>query len=171
MIILKSHNRVAGVKGDVMEGIAAGKRDDLMGGGLIRSSGGWQNLKEMRKQGLHFKSDERILGDTDFVASVLREQEERFERRNRLKARGHDFDMVVGRVAELFNMTAREILEPSKKPQRVRARSLVCFWALRELGLVGTEVGRQMGLVQSAVSKAVERGAELAAAHDFRIEH
>ena len=81
-----------------------------------------------------------------------------------------DFDTVVGRVAELFNMTAREILEPSKKPQRVRARSLVCFWAVRELGLVGTAVGRQMGLVQSAVSKAVERGAELAAAHDFRIE-
>jgi len=49
-------------------------------------------------------------------------------------------------------------------------QSLVCFWAVRELGLVGTAVGRQMGLVQSAVSKAVERGAELAATHDFRIE-
>ena len=104
------------------------------------------------------------------MTSVLREQEERFERRHLLKARGHDFDTVVGRVTGLFNMTAREILEPSKKPQRVRARSLVCFWAVRELGLVGTAVGRQMGLLQSAVSKAVERGAELAAAHDFRIE-
>ena len=46
----------------------------------------------------------------------------------------------------------------------------MCFWAVRELGLVGTVAGRQMGLVQSAVSKAVERGAELAAEYDFRIE-
>jgi len=66
-----------------------------------------------------------MLGDTDFVASVLREQGERFERRQRLKARGHDFDTVVGRQAELFNMTTRDILEPSKTPQQVRARSLV----------------------------------------------
>jgi putative transposase len=154
----------------VVEGIADGKRDDLIGGGLIRSSGGWQVLKEMRKQGLHFKSDERILGDSDFVESVLREQGERFERRHRLKARGYDFDMVVGRVAELFNMKAREILEPSKKPQRVRARSLLCFWAVTELGLAGTVVGKRLGVVQSAVSKAVERGAKMAAEHDFSIE-
>jgi hypothetical protein len=78
--------------------------------------------------------------------------------------------MVVGRVAELFDMTAREILEPSKKPQRVRARSLLCFWAVTELGLAGTVVGKRLGVVQSAVSKAVERGAKLAAQHDFSIE-
>lgn len=44
----------------------------------------------------------------------------------------------------------------------------MCFWAVRELGLAGTVVGREIGLVQSAVSKAVERGAELAAEHDGR---
>jgi REP element-mobilizing transposase RayT len=153
-----------------VKGIAAGKRDDLIGGGVIRSSGGWQVLEEMRKLGLHFKSDERILGDSDFVESVLREQEEGFDRRHRLKARGYDFDMVVGRVAELFNVTAKDILEPSKKPQRVRARSLVCYWAVTELGLAGTAVGKRLGLVQSAVSKAVERGAKVAVQHAFSIE-
>jgi REP element-mobilizing transposase RayT len=154
----------------LMEGIVSGKRDDLIGGGLIRSSGGWQVLKEMRKEGVHFKSDERILGDSDFAESVLREQEERFDRRHRLKARGYDLGMVVARVAELFNITATEILQPSKKPERVRARSLVCYWAVTELGLAGTAVGRRLGLVQSAVSKAVGRGATVAARHNFRLE-
>jgi hypothetical protein len=55
-------------------------------------------------------------------------------------------------------------------PSISRARSLVCFWAVRELGLAGTVVGKPMGLVQSAVSKAVGRGAELAVRHDFIIE-
>jgi hypothetical protein len=164
------HAARRGYRQFVMEGIAAGKRDDLTGGGLIRSSGGWQALKEMHKEGVHFKSDERILGDSDFVESVLREQEERFDRRHRLKAGGYDFDTVVNRVAELFHMTATEILQPGKKPERVRARSLVCYWAVTELGLAGTAVGRRLGLVQSAVSKAVGRGATEAARHDFRLE-
>lgn len=154
----------------VMEGIAGGRREDLIGGGLIRSSGGWQVLKEMRKLGLHVKSDERILGESDFVETVLREQEEGFDRRHRLKARGYDFDRVVGRVADLFNVTAREIFDPSKKPQRVRARSLLCFWAVSELGLSGTVVGNRLKLVQSAVSKAVDRGAKVAAEYGFSIE-
>jgi len=50
-------------------------RRDLIGGGLIRSSGGWQVLKDLRKEGIHFKSDERILGGSDFVKSVLKGQE------------------------------------------------------------------------------------------------
>jgi hypothetical protein len=145
-------------------------RRDLIGGGLIRSSGGWQVLKDLRKQGIHFKSDERILGDSDFVESVLKGQEEQFDRWYRLKARGYDFDTVVGGVAKLFKMRPEVILEPSKKPERVRARSLVCFCAVRELGLPGTVVGQRMGIVQSAVSKAVERGAGLAAEHHFSIE-
>jgi len=33
----------------VEKGIALGKRDDLIGGGLIRSYGGWANVKAMRR--------------------------------------------------------------------------------------------------------------------------
>ncbi|MBW1816717.1 MAG: hypothetical protein JRJ60_06100 [Deltaproteobacteria bacterium] len=88
----------------------------------------------------------------------------------RLKARGYDFDAVVGGVAKLFKLTPGVILEPSKKPERVRARSLVCFRAVTELGLPGTVVGKRLGIVQSAVSKAVERGARLAADQKLSIE-
>ena len=154
----------------MMEGIGVGKRNDLTGGGLIRSSGGWQALKGFRKQGIHVKSDERILGDSDFVESVLKERKEHFDRRYRLLSRGYDFDKVVIRVAELLEMSPEVILKPSKKPKRARARSLVCFWAVRELGLSGTEVSKRLGIVQSAVSKAVERGADLAADHHLNIE-
>jgi putative transposase len=99
-----------------MEGIAAGKRDDLIRGGLIRNSRGWQALKEMRMEGVHVKGDERILGDSDFVESVFREQDERFNCRHRLKAHGYDLGMAVARGAELFNITKTEILQPNKKP-------------------------------------------------------
>ena len=67
-------------------------------------------------------------------------------------------------------MTPEKILQPSKKPQRVLARSLVCYWAITGLGITAADVGKRLGVVQSAVSKAVERGAELAADQELSIE-
>jgi hypothetical protein len=146
----------------IEKGVASGKRPELVGGGLIRSSGGWQALKSLRKLGMHLKSDERILGDSDFVESALKEQNEHFERRYQLQAQGYDFNTIVDRVAKLFETRPEEILSPSKKPERVRARSLVCYWAVKELGISGTSVAELLGLIQSSVSRAVERGAKLA---------
>jgi hypothetical protein len=55
----------------VSKGIEAGRKPGLTGGGLIRSVGGWSALKSIGDMGTHFKSDERILGDSDFVEKVL----------------------------------------------------------------------------------------------------
>ena len=45
---------------------------------------------------------------------------------------------------------------------RVQPRSLLCYWAVRELGLPGTVVAAKLGLTQPAVSRAVLRGERLA---------
>ncbi|MBW2064632.1 MAG: transposase [Deltaproteobacteria bacterium] len=148
----------------VEEGIELGRRPELIGGGLIRTAGGWNALKALLKSGIHLKSDERILGDSDFVQSVLEQEDEQFERRYRLKTQGYDFDRVVERVAEVFEMKRDRILTPGKEPQRVKARSLVCYWAVKELGMAGTAVAQILGMGQSGVSRAVRRGEKLA--HD-----
>jgi putative transposase len=46
---------------------------------LIRSPGGWSAEKSMRRLREHVKSDERILGDSDFGQSALSEQNEQLE--------------------------------------------------------------------------------------------
>jgi hypothetical protein len=84
----------------VVKGIPLGKRPELVGGGLIRSAGGWQELRHLKDLGIHLKSDERMLGDGDFVESVLERQNEQFERRYRLRAQGYDFRKVVERVGQ-----------------------------------------------------------------------
>jgi len=142
----------------VENGIPLGKQPELTGGGVIRSAGGWEALKPLFQKRVHVKGDERILGDSNFVDSVLNEAKEKMERRYRLKALGYDFKRVVERAAEVFDMPADEILSPGKQPARVRARSVAAYWAVRELGLEGTEIGRRLGLSQSAVSRAVGRG-------------
>jgi REP element-mobilizing transposase RayT len=145
----------------VAKGIDQGRQPQLVGGGLLRSSGGWGVLRELGQAQVHFKGDERILGDSDFVGEVLAKHQEQLERRYWLQSQGYNMDRVVKRVAEVFNIEPIEICKPGNQPLRVRARSLVCFWAVRELGVSGTNVGKFLNLTQSAVSRAVRRGEKL----------
>jgi putative transposase len=57
--------------GFVKEGLAQDRRQDLTGGGLLRSAGGWEGVKALREEKLYQRNDERILGDGDFVGRVL----------------------------------------------------------------------------------------------------
>jgi REP-associated tyrosine transposase len=98
-----------------------------VGGGLIRSQGGWSSVKALRKIGAYMKGDERILGSGDFVGHVLAQSEERLKRKYRLKAEGYDFDKVVDRVSELMDLERDEVLSPGKYKKVVEARSIACY--------------------------------------------
>ena len=88
---------------------------------LIRSTGGWQAVKAFRKNKIHLKGDERVLGDSDFVIHVLNEQNERMERRFRLREQGYDIEKVIDRVSELFSLSKQDIINPSRQKHRVIA--------------------------------------------------
>ena len=61
------------------------ERPDLMGGGLIRSLGGWEAINEQKAEGKRIKGDERILGSSDFVDGVLKKANEVYERKTLIK--------------------------------------------------------------------------------------
>jgi REP element-mobilizing transposase RayT len=153
----------------VSKGIAEGRRTDLTGGGLIRSLGGWQQVKALRRLGIRFKCDERILGDSEFVEQVLKEAEDRLERRYALEAKGYDFNQVIERVAQVLNLNVSDVLKRSKDPNTVKARSLLCFWANRELGMTTVDISHRLKVSQSAVSRASMRGEKLALQNDFHL--
>lgn len=144
-------------------GICLGRRADLTGGGLIRSQGGWEAVKEQRRTKAYQKGDERILGDGDFVEKILRDSEEVLRKPFFLAAQGMDFEKAVVRVAELLGMAQAEVLSKGKKKQSVHARSLLCFLASEELGITQAALVRKLAISQGAVSAAVERGRKLAA--------
>ena len=146
----------------VKKGIAAGKRPDLIGGGLVRSAGGWDALKGLRKIKAYMKGDERILGDSDFVETVLKASQDEFERNYLFKARGYDFNTVVDRVAEVLGIKRAEVLSSGRQPRRVQARSLVCFWASRELGMSMVELSKRLKISQPTVSQSANRGEKIA---------
>ena len=154
----------------VEKAVQQGRRSELTGGGLVRSSGGWGILKSIRRMGIHLKGDERILGDSDFVESVLQTANEAMEYKYRLKAAGYDFDMLVDRVADLFQLKSAEILLPTKQRHRVKARSLLCYWTVKELGMSSITVASRLGITQSAASRLVQRGEKLAIENNLFLE-
>ena len=151
----------------VADGEKQGRRSDLVGGGLIRSSGGWQQVKENTHRQLESKSDERILGEGSFVEDVLRHAEEELARRTSCVQQGINFDVLLRQAAKQCGLEPDDLLRAGKQPERVNGRSLLCFWSVHELGLTASEVGKKVGLTQSAVSRAVQRGEKLAAGREF----
>lgn len=151
------------------EGIAEGKRDDLIGGGLVRSTGGWAAVKELLQNQTHIKSDERILGDGDFVSEILSQAEESYKRRAALKAQGVDVTLIAKRVAVVLDLSEDNVWREGKYREVVRARSLLCYWAVRELGESMSSLARRLNVSTVTVSKSVNRGSEIAKSEGFEL--
>jgi putative transposase len=146
----------------VKEGIAQGQRENLTGGGLIRSLGGWTEAKDILQDREPILSDERILGDSDFVNSVICQADEQFERRHKLKRQGFDLHRIAERVAEVLEIEPDEVLSKGRQARKVKARSLFCFWASRELGISHTELAGKLEMSISGIGYTVERGEAIA---------
>jgi len=156
----------------VAEGIALGKRPDLIGGGLLRSSGGWQEVQWARQAGEFLKSDERILGDSEFVERVLAATREHIDENcsNHCHCGPVSVDAIAERVAKVLGIELEKVWQTGKNRAVVQARTLLCYWATKEGGITETDLAKKLRLTQSAVSKAASRGEELVKARGFSLD-
>ncbi len=140
------------------EGVSDGRRPELVGGGLMRSLGGWVSAKTLRGTNDRIKGDERILGDGNFVQEVLKSCQQQLERHCHYQAKGYDFDWLVGQVATLFGIDEYVVTRPGRYPNTVEARSVLCYWATRELGIATLELSKRLGISQPTASQSAKRG-------------
>ena len=153
----------------VEQGLGQGRRKDLAGGGLIRSAGGWEGLKQKRKEGRYQRSDERILGGNDFVSEVLEKTKESLTKSQQLKSRGMDVDKIATRVSRLMGLAVEDVWAAGKQQHIVNARSLLCYWAVRELGVSMSNLSRRLGISLPAISKSVVRGKQIVEDNAFKL--
>jgi putative transposase len=153
----------------IEKGIGEDKRTDLAGGGLLRSAGGWEGVKALREGKVYQRNDERILGDGEFVNSVLSTAEEKMKRGYVIKALGMDLDSVAERVSEVLDIPVNDIWLKGKIQRVVDARSLLCYWAVRELGLSMASLSRKLELSVPSVSDSVKRGQKISEEKGFSL--
>ncbi|MFC1878086.1 transposase [Thermodesulfobacteriota bacterium] len=154
----------------IKKGVGKGNRPDLVGGGLVRSAGGWTALKSLRQTGFRQKADERILGDGDFVSEVLQDAQECLERKYRLRSAGYDFDKIVRKVGRLLKLQPQQVITSGKRRHEVEARNIVCYWASRELGISQVSLAQKFDLSQPAISAAIQRGEKIVTERQLQLE-
>jgi chromosomal replication initiation ATPase DnaA len=98
-----------------------------------------------------------------------RKAQEKRERQYQLEADGFTIDQVAQRVAAILGVKCEHVWEKGKHPQTVKARSLLCYWAVGELGISATELARRIGISQPAITQSVKRGEAIAKKNGFEL--
>lgn len=133
----------------VADGIPLGKRDELVGGGLRR------HLKFTGSQGSE-SFDERILGSGDFVQRLL--QETRFSGPATVSVSLED---IFQHVVTFFSIEPSALLQGSKQKQIADARGVLCFIAVRKMGINGALIAKMLNITRSGVVVAARRGEQI----------
>jgi hypothetical protein len=134
--------------------VAKGRRPDLVGGGLLRSVGGWFELKELRDSGIRIKGDERILGSLGFVEAVLKQANEDLQRKYRLAATGPNIETLLKKVAEYYSIDPDDLKTAGKENTLTKARTVLCYIAVRKLMISCADVACKLRISPATVSRA-----------------
>jgi len=137
------------------EGIKMGRRPELVGGGLIRSMGGWSGVLALRRRGEKTASDERILGDGEFVERVIEEWDEVGRANLRLTGVRRSLSFLAKQVCENWGVTMEELRSGSRRQVVLKARADFSQMAVKGLGYSGAEVARYLGVSGSCVTRIV----------------
>jgi hypothetical protein len=113
---------IAGYENYVREGMERGRRPDSVGGGLIRSRGGWSQVLSLRRRGEGVASDERILGSGEFIEQVLSETEEKAKETLRWRGRVPDLQSLLSEVSKKKGVEEQEVRGRDQRRSVVSAR-------------------------------------------------
>ena len=142
----------------VKKGIALGRRNDLTGGGLIRSMGGWSVVKAMRKAGEKEKGDDRILGSGAFVTKIMREAEKSVK--YQIPAMGSD-EKVQAEIesrCKKEGVTVKALQSGSRRNPLPKLRKILALKLVADYGVSLAETARQLGVSTSGISQILRRG-------------
>jgi hypothetical protein len=141
----------------VENGIAQGQRPELVGGGLIRSLGGWSAVKSLRRSADREKGDSRILGSSEFVMQVIGEAEQKVQQ----QLSGDDLVEKAEKLIQSYcvenNVAVDVLCSGSRRKAVSMARKELVLKLVKEIGLSLAETGRQLGLTTSGVAQILRR--------------
>jgi REP element-mobilizing transposase RayT len=133
------------------------RRPDLVGGGLVRSLGGWSRVVTLRDKGEELEHDSRILGDGEFVAQILAEAEKGLRRQIHVKEKRDIITRVVSSYSAKEDISENEIVRGGQRWRTARARARIAFQLSRDWGISLAETARHLGVSTSAIANAIRK--------------
>lgn len=141
----------------IQTGFSQGQVPRLVGGGLVRSIGGWSQVASLRKRGTTEKGDERILGSTDFARTVLNEAEERYQRQVKVRSKPEAILQLIDEECGKRQINPGEVQSGGRRMKASEARAAIAYRATTEFGLSAAEIARHLGVTTASITRAVQK--------------
>jgi REP element-mobilizing transposase RayT len=141
----------------VLKAINEGRRPELVGGGLIRSMGGWSAVKAMRRSGDRELSDDRILGRGEFVERIIEEAEAQIKYQLPVKEHLYKIDKFISKICRSENVAIEALKAGSRSRKISKIRAQISIELVKNQGVSLAEVARRVGVSTSAISKIIKR--------------
>ena len=139
----------------IYDGINQGKREDLSGGGLIRSLGGIG--KTMLVKGNNRQMyDQRILGNGDFVENILKDAEKKDEIESKM-----DIDELINRVGKYYDIEPYKIINKKNQKGLGSIKAILVNIGKERLGISGKSLAQKLNLSKSGISKLNRLGEKI----------
>jgi transposase-like protein len=158
----RERRAIRGYREFMDEGKGQGQRPELVGGGLIRSAGGWSQVLSLRGSRGKLEHDSRILGNGNFVTEIIKEAEKKVRRYLRAAEVDNSIDKSIKEICLKEGVSEQELRMgvQTRKYSMVRAR--IAYHLSHEFGISRAEIARQLGVCTSAIAKAIEKIEEAA---------
>lgn len=144
----------------LIDRIDKGKRHDLTGASLVRSTGRLANIFNSQRQDSRQVFDERVLGQGSFVEQVLKEIEEE-GKESILHRRNVTIGQLLTRVACYYDIPVHKITSGRKKHEIIPARSVFCYLATEYLQMSGKELAKILKISPAAITNSITRGEDI----------
>jgi len=138
------------------EGKSQGRRPELVGGGLIRSLGGWSQVISLRGSRERMDHDSRILGSGDFVAEIIREAEKKVRRYLRVGEMSKSIDRSIAKICHEEGVSEQGLRMGVRTRKYSRVRGKIAYHLSHEFGVSRAEIARQLGVCTSAIARAIQ---------------
>ena len=141
----------------IKRGVDQGHRSELVGGGLIRSAGGWTRVSALRRLGFREKSDERILGSGEFVEHLIDHSDTIRKNQFSLLQQSEKASKLVQKICKNEKISLEALQSGSRREIVSKTRSYLAELLVEKHGLSLAEAGRQLGVSASAISRSLKR--------------
>ncbi len=141
----------------VREGVAQGRRPELVGGGLIRSRGGWAEVVAMRQRGEREFTDERVLGSGEFVEGLVRRAEERLQKQVAQRQNREGLAVYIEQECRKAGITVQELQGGSRRRRISQVRATLAWQLVGERGATLAEAARYLGVTTAAICTALKQ--------------
>ena len=109
----------------------------------------------MRRHGDRDLSDERILGNGDFVDQIIKEADNRIKRQLPESSQQKIIVKIMQEICEKKEVNLKELRSGSRRRFVSEARRIVACRLVKDHGIPLSEIARSVGVSASAVSKMI----------------